>query len=167
MSKTASTPDYTMIRWRSTEHAFAELEGAEASVAFASGMAAITALILDANQRGGHILACRPIYGGTDSLLSSQLFGANIQWVNPTQVAEHIQADTALVMIETPANPLCTLVDIQSVVAQSGATPVSVDSTFATPYLQKPLANGAQFSIHSATVYRRALRYSCRCHRLL
>ena len=135
------------------ENALAELEGAETSVAFASGMAAITALILDANQRGGHILACRPIYGGTDALLSGGLLGANIQWVEPDEIEKNIRPDTALVMIETPANPLCTLTDIQNVVSQAGSIPVSVDATFATPYLQNPLSLGAAFSVHSATKF--------------
>lgn len=135
------------------EIAFANVEGAEASVAFASGMAAITALILDAGQRGAHVLACRPIYGGTDALLSSQLLGTNIQWVTTDEISKNIRPETALIMIETPANPTGSLVDIAKVVSRCEDIPVSVDSTFATPYLQNPLKFGARYAVHSATKF--------------
>ncbi len=135
------------------EQAFASLEGAEAAVAFASGMAAISALLLAAAQSGKRVLATRPIYGTTDHLLNAGLLGVTVQWVTPDTVAEHISDDVAMVMIETPTNPTCQLIDIQAVVDQAGTVPVAVDSTFATPILQQPLAHGARYAVHSATKF--------------
>ncbi|NHZ73176.1 MAG: PLP-dependent transferase [Nitrospirae bacterium] len=135
------------------EQALAGLEMAEEAVAFSSGMAAITASLMTARERGGHVVAIRPLYGGTDHLLSSGLLGLEVTWAKPTQVAESIRPDTALVVMETPANPTLELVDIAAVVEQAGTVPVLVDSTFATPVLQRPLELGATFSLHSATKF--------------
>jgi methionine-gamma-lyase len=132
------------------ERALAELEGAEAAVAYASGMAAVTAVLL-ANP--GHVIGVRPVYGGTDHLLASRLLGHEVTWVQPEDVAAAIQDDTVLVWIETPANPTLQLVDIAAVVAQAGSVPVVVDNTFATPVLQQPLSLGARYVLHSATKF--------------
>lgn len=136
-----------------TERALAELEGAEDAAAFASGMAALSALLLDARQRGAHVVAVRPLYGGSDHLLSSRTFGLEVSWVRADEVATALRDDTALVFIETPANPTLALTDIAEVVRQAGTVPVCVDSTFATPVLQRPLALGATFVLHSATKF--------------
>jgi methionine-gamma-lyase len=136
-----------------TERALAELEGGEDAAAFASGMAAISAVLMDARQRGGHIVAVRPLYGGTDHLLDSGTFGLEVSWVQASDIAAAIRADTALVYIETPANPTLDLVDIADVVRQAGHVPVCVDSTFATPVLQRPLEHGATLVLHSATKF--------------
>lgn len=136
-----------------TERALTELEGGEDAAAFASGMAAISAVLMDARQRGGHIVAVRPLYGGTDHLLDSGTFGLDVSWVQPSEIAAAIRADTALVYIETPANPTLDLVDIAAVVRQAGQVPVCVDSTFATPVLQRPLELGATLVLHSATKF--------------
>ncbi len=138
----------TVARW---ERGIAQLEGAEAAVAFASGMAAITATLIAAGAIGGHVVAIRPLYGGTDHLLASGLLGTRTTWTTPAGVAAAIERDTALVIVETPGNPTLTLVDIPAVVAQAGAVPVLVDNTFATPILQRPLALGATWALHSAT----------------
>lgn len=135
------------------ERAFAELEGSDDAVAFGSGMAAITAALLAARQHGNHVVAVRPIYGSTDHLLSSGLLGLDVTWATPDTVGESIGPGTSLVMIETPGNPTCALVDIAGVVRQAGRVPVVVDSTFATPALQQPVALGAAMSLHSATKY--------------
>lgn len=135
------------------EDALAALEGAEAAVAFGSGMAALTALLLARSSHGRHIVAVRPVYGGTDHLLSHGPLGLETSWVEQDEVAAAIRPDTSLVIIESPANPTLELVDIAAVVRQSGAVPVVVDSTFATPVLQNPLALGARFVLHSATKY--------------
>jgi len=135
------------------ERALAELEGAEEAVAFASGMAAMTAVLLAVRDRGDHLVAIRPLYGGTDHLLSSGLLGMRVTWAAADQVAAAIRPETALVILETPANPTMALVDIAAVVQQAGPVPVLVDSTFATPVLQCPLALGAAFSLHSATKF--------------
>jgi methionine-gamma-lyase len=135
------------------EHALAILEGAEQSVAFASGMAALSALLLALAENGRHIVAVRPLYGGTDHLLATGLLGTTVSFVDADAVAAAIRPDTALVMIETPANPTVELVDIEAVVRQAGKVPVLVDSTFATPILQKPLKHGAAMVLHSATKF--------------
>jgi cystathionine beta-lyase/cystathionine gamma-synthase len=135
------------------ERAMAALEGAEASVAFGSGMAAITALVLAVVPAGGEVLAVRPVYGGTDHLLSSGLLGRRVRWVRPEALAGAIGPDTGLVMVETPANPTLDLVDVAAVVAAAGDVPVAVDATFATPLRLRPLDHGARFAVHSATKF--------------
>jgi len=135
------------------EQAFAELEEAETAVAFSSGMAAVTAMLLSVTAHGRHVVAVRPVYGGTDHLLTSGLLALDVTWAHADQVQAALRPDTALVFLETPANPTCALVDIASVVAQAGHVPVVVDSTFATPVLQRPLALGAAASLHSATKF--------------
>jgi methionine-gamma-lyase len=153
---TAPTPVYsrlfnpTVARW---EAGIAELEGAEAAVAYASGMAAVTAVLLASGAVGGHVVAVRPLYGGTDHLLASGLLGIEVTWTDAKGVAEAVRGDTRLVVIETPGNPTLALVDIAEVVASAGDVPVMVDSTFATPVLQQPLAHGAAYALHSATKY--------------
>lgn len=140
------------------ERALAELEGAEASVAFASGMAALTALLLAARERRGgkgraHVVALRPLYGGSDHLLESDLLDLETTFVTADGVAAALREETVLVALETPANPTLDLVDVAEVVAQAGEVPVVVDSTFATPVLQRPLEQGATFVLHSATKF--------------
>lgn len=135
------------------EDAIAELEGAESALGFASGMAAISACLLAASQSGGHVVAVRPLYGGTDALLSSGLLGLSVTWADPERVAAAITDDTALVMVETPANPTLKLVDIAAVADQCGGVPLLVDSTFATPVLQRPMEHGATMTLHSASKY--------------
>jgi methionine-gamma-lyase len=129
------------------------LEGTTDAVAFGSGMAAMSACLLAAGQRGRHVLAVRPLYGTNDHLLNSGLLGIATRWVEPKDVAGAINADTALVIIETPANPTLELVDIRAVVAAAGDVPVLVDSTFATPVLQRPAELGATYVLHSATKF--------------
>jgi methionine-gamma-lyase len=135
------------------ERAFANLADAEGAAAFASGMAAITATLLAARSEGNHVVAVRPLYGGTDHLLSSGLLGIDVTWARPDEVADAITPETSLVFAETPTNPTLTLVDIANVVDQAGDVPVAIDSTFATPILQRPIAHGAALSIHSATKF--------------
>lgn len=133
------------------EQALAELEHAEASVAFSSGMAAVTACLLAARTRGSHIVALRPVYGGSDALLCSGILGLEVSWASEESLAQVIRPDTALVVLESPANPTLELYDIDAVVASAGDVPVVVDSTLATPVLQNPLDHGASFVVHSAT----------------
>jgi cystathionine beta-lyase/cystathionine gamma-synthase len=135
------------------ESALADLESAEAAVSYASGMAAVTAALLAAKMVGSHVVAVRPVYGGTDHLLCSGLLGLDVSWASPDAVAEAIRPDTALVLCETPANPTVKLLDIESVVKQAGTVPVLVDSTFATPVLQNPIHHGATLALHSCTKF--------------
>lgn len=138
----------TVARW---ERGIAGLEGTAAAVAFGSGMAAVTATLIAAGAIGRHVVAIRPLYGGTDHLLASGLLGTRTTWTTPDGVSAAIESDTALVVVETPANPTLDLVDLRAVVAQSGDVPVMVDNTFATPILQRPCEHGATYALHSAT----------------
>lgn len=140
------------------ERALAQLEGAEGAVAFASGMAALTATLLAAANdpergRKNHVVAVRPLYGGTDHLLASELLGLETSFVGPDEVVDAVRPDTALVVVETPANPTLALVDLAAIARASGGVPLLVDSTFATPVLQRPLEHGACFVLHSATKF--------------
>ncbi|QIX28004.1 PLP-dependent transferase [Nocardioides sp. JQ2195] len=137
------------------ESALAQLEQADEAVAFASGMAAMTAAILAHTGQSGqrHVVAVRPLYGGTDHLLDSGLLGVEVTFCDEDQVAASVRPDTALVILETPGNPTLDLVDIRNVVGQAGGVPVLVDNTFATPILQNPIALGASMALHSATKY--------------
>ena len=136
------------------EAGLAALEGTEASVAFASGMAAITAVVL-AMAEGGkrHVVGVRPIYGTTDRLLSSGVLGTTTTWTDEAGVAAAIRPDTGLVCIETPVNPTLDLVDVAAVVKAAGDVPVMVDSTFASPVVQQPARLGAAFVMHSGTKF--------------
>lgn len=137
------------------EEGLAALEGTAAGVAFSSGMAAMTACLMAAQQRGGgrHVVAVRPLYGGSDHLLNSGMLGLETTWARADEVAAALRPETVLVVIETPANPTLHLVDIAAVVQQAGSVPVLVDSTFATPVLQRPASLGAALVLHSATKF--------------
>jgi len=135
------------------EQALAQLEGAEECVAFGSGMAAVTASLMAAKQRGSHIVAVRPIYGGTDHLLASGMLGLEVTWAEADGIAAAIRPDTAMVIVETPANPTLALLDLEDVVRQAGQVPVLVDNTFATPILQNPIKHGVTLVLHSATKF--------------
>ena len=137
------------------EKALALLEGTEQAVAFGSGMAAVTAVVQAAAVMAGkpHVVAVRPLYGGTDHLLSSGLLGVRTTYATADRIAEAITPETGLVVLETPANPNLDLVDIAAAVAQAGDVPVMVDNTFATPVLQNPAAHGATYVLHSGTKY--------------
>jgi cystathionine beta-lyase/cystathionine gamma-synthase len=147
------------------ERALADLEGAESAVAFASGMAAITAVLQVVVDPAGtgrrEVVAIRPLYGGTDHLLSSGLLGTRVTWAQADEVEHAIGPETGLVFLETPANPTLAMTDVRSLVARVRARtatigvpiPVAVDNTFATPVLQNPLALGADLAVHSATKF--------------
>jgi len=136
------------------EDGLAELESAEDAVAYASGMAALAAALLAAVAAGTpHIVAVRPLYGGTDHVLATGLLGTEVTWAEADGVAAAVRPDTGLVVIETPANPTLELVDIADVVTQAGSVPVLVDNTFATPVLQNPIKQGARLVLHSGTKY--------------
>jgi cystathionine beta-lyase/cystathionine gamma-synthase len=137
------------------EEALARLEGTTHAVAFASGMAALSACLVASVTRGRpHVVALRPLYGGTDHVLATGLLGTRVTWCEgPADVVTTIGPDTGLVVLETPANPTCELVDIEAVVAAAGDVPVLVDNTFATPVLQQPSRHGAGLVLHSATKF--------------
>ncbi|OLT18346.1 cystathionine gamma-synthase [Serinicoccus sp. CUA-874] len=136
------------------EDALAELEGGEAGIAFASGMATLSAVLLACVGAGTpHVVAVRPLYGGSDHLLATGMLGTRVTWTDADGVAAALEPDTGLVVVETPANPTLDLVDLQAVVAAAGDVPVLVDNTFATPVLQRPLELGATLVMHSVTKF--------------
>ncbi len=136
------------------EEAVAELEGGAAGIAFASGMAAMTATLIALTRDGrDHVVAVRPLYGGTDHLLATGLLGTRVTFARAEDVAAAITPRTALVVVETPANPTLDLVDLRALVAAAGSVPVLVDNTVATPILQRPLESGAALVFHSATKF--------------
>ena len=138
------------------EQAVASLEGAEAALASASGMAALTGVIFGLCSAGDHIVAQRQLFSITSLLLSAHVprFGIEVTLVDGTDTAEFAEAirpgRTQLVLVETPANPALSLTDIEAVAALPGPFTV-VDSTFATPVLQSPLKLGADLVLHAAT----------------
>ena len=138
------------------ETAIAELEGAEAARAFASGMGAVSAVVLGLCSSGDHVVAQRQIYAGTQLFLQSACprFGIDVTFVDGTEPGAFEAAirpgRTILVCAETPANPKLDLVDLEELGAITQATTV-VDSTFATPLGQNPLAHGVDLVLHSAT----------------
>jgi len=140
------------------EKQLASLEDAVYGSAFSSGMAA-TAAILNLLSAGDHAIVTDDLYGGTYRLFSKVLvrYGLTFTYVDMSDLAAvsaAIQPNTKLFWIETPTNPLLKLIDIAGVAAlkPSGAV-VVVDNTFASPYLQSPLALGADVAMHSTTKY--------------
>jgi len=136
------------------EESLAGLEGAASAVAFATGMAALSAVLLASVTAGRpHVVALRPLYGGTDHVLESGLVGTTVTWTDVAGIAAAVRADTGLVVMESPANPTLELVDIAAVARAARDIPVLVDNTFATPVLQRPIEHGATIVLHSATKY--------------
>lgn len=137
------------------EESLADLEGAESAVAFSTGMAALSAVLLASVTAGkSHVVGLRPLYGGTDHVLDNGLVGTTVTWVHTVdEIADAVKPDTGLVVIESPANPTLELVNISRAVKAAGSVPVLVDNTFATPVLQRPIEHGAVLVLHSATKY--------------
>ncbi len=137
------------------EAALAELEGCQAAVAFATGMAALSGCLLAAVAAGRpHVVAIRPLYGTSDHLLDSGLLSTQVSWVSSAgQVGAALRGDTGLVVVETPANPTLTEIDLSVLAAVCGEVPLLVDNTFATPVLQQPAEHGARLTLHSATKF--------------
>ncbi|HEX7133706.1 MAG TPA: aminotransferase class I/II-fold pyridoxal phosphate-dependent enzyme, partial [Iamia sp.] len=138
------------------ESAVAGLEGAEAARAYGSGMGAVTGVILGLCSKGDHIVATRQIYAATQLVLQVMCprFGIDVTFVDGTEpgaMAAAVQpGKTMLVWAETPANPRLDLVDLDELGAIAGPMTV-VDSTFATPFGQRPLDHGVDIVVHSAT----------------
>ena len=144
---------------RALERNLAALEGGAVGLAFASGMAAIHAL-LSLFGRGDHVLCSRQVYGGVPRLFNRVLArsGLEFSYANTAcleEVETAIRPNTRLLYIETPANPLMTLTDIPAAaeLAHARGLLLGVDNTFMTPYFQRPLALGADVVVHSTTKY--------------
>jgi cystathionine beta-lyase/cystathionine gamma-synthase len=138
----------------------ASLEGAEHGVAFSSGLAAATTLMHLVNP-GDRVVAVNDVYGGVYRMFS-QVYapkGYLFEWVAAeeinTNLAAHFDERTRLVWLETPTNPLLNVIDIRAAAeaAHAAGAMVVVDNTFASPYLQQPLALGADVVLHSTTKY--------------
>lgn len=160
-----SEPGYIYSRFTNpTVDAFAQrlavLEGAERGVAFASGMAAITATFAALLQQGDHVVCSRSVFGTTPVLLTKYFgkFGIASTFVDLTDLAgwrAAITPRTKLLFVETPSNPLGEVVDIRALaaIADGAGAKLVVDNCLCTPALQRPLALGAHIVIHSATKY--------------
>ena len=142
------------------EQRIAKLEGGIAALAVASGAAAVTYTIQNLAQNGGHIVAAKNIYGGTYNLLAHTLadYGVTTTFVDPLDISNFerpIQDNTQAIYIETLGNPNSEVSDIEAVakVAHAHKIPLVVDSTFATPYLVRPIEYGADIVLHSATKF--------------
>ena len=142
------------------EQRIAALEGADAALAVASGMAAATTAVLTVCKTGDHIVSGDTLYGGTHQLFSHTLprLGIEVTEVATTDPANFeaaITENTKLIYVESPANPTLVLTDIPAVakIAHDHGIPLLVDNTFCTPVLQRPLELGADIVLHSATKY--------------
>ncbi len=142
------------------EKRLALLEGGIAALAVSSGMSAITLAIINISSQGDHIVSSSQLYGGTSTLFAHTLkkFGIEVTFVDPTNpenFKDAIKENTKAVFIETIGNPLVIVPDIEAIasVAHSAGIPLIIDSTFATPYLCRPIEYGADIVVHSCTKY--------------
>jgi cystathionine gamma-lyase len=141
------------------EECLASLEEGRHGLAFSSGLAATTTILLSL-QKGDHVIAGDDIYGGTYRLFDQVLrkYGLQFTYVNPENpesVEKAIRKNTRLIWIETPTNPLMRIVDIRQIsrISKKAHALLVVDNTFMSPYLQNPLQLGADIVVHSTTKY--------------
>ncbi|MFQ5745882.1 MAG: cystathionine gamma-synthase [Gemmatimonadota bacterium] len=138
----------------------AALEGGGHGIVFASGLAAIEAVLKANLSAGDHVICEDNVYGGTERMFRSvwERFGVEFSFVDttdPSALKAAVRPSTRLISLETPTNPLMRVADIEAcarVAADTGAL-LCVDNTFATPYLQRPLELGADIVVHSTTKY--------------
>ncbi len=142
------------------EKRIAALEGGIAALAVASGAAAVTYTIQNLALAGDHIVAAKNIYGGTYNLLAHTLvdYGVKTTFVDPLDLSAFenaIQDNTKAIYIETLGNPNSEVADIEGIakIAHAHKIPLVIDSTFATPYLVRPIEYGADIVVHSATKF--------------
>ncbi|NKQ56637.1 cystathionine gamma-synthase [Amycolatopsis sp. K13G38] len=142
------------------EQQLASLEGARHGLAFASGMAASDAILRATLRPGDHLVLGNDAYGGTFRLIDKVLTGWGVTYsvanlADIDAVREAVRPGTKLIWCETPSNPLLGVADITALagVAHAAGARLVVDNTFATPYLQTPLALGADIVVHSTTKY--------------
>ncbi|MGY8798061.1 MAG: trans-sulfuration enzyme family protein [Longimicrobiales bacterium] len=138
---------------------FAALEGGAQGVAFASGLAAIEAIVKRLSA-GDHVVSEENTYGGTTRMFNHVLsrFGIEFSYVDTRDqdaIAAALRPETKLIHVETPTNPMMRLCDIRATaeLAHGAGALLSVDNTFASPYNQQPLGLGADFTVHSSTKY--------------
>jgi O-succinylhomoserine sulfhydrylase len=161
----AEMQDFTYSRTsnptvRSFESRLAAMEGAEAAIATSTGMSAILLLIMGLLKSGDHVICSRSVFGSTLSLFGKEFgkFGVQTTFVSQTDLSEWraaLQPSTKLLFAETPTNPLTDVCDIAALAALAhgvGAL-LTVDSTYCTPALQRPLALGADLVMHAGTKF--------------
>ncbi len=158
-------PPHAYSRWsnpsvRSLEAKLAALESAEAAMVTSTGMAAVSSVIFGLLKAGDHLVAQDVCYIGSQELFGEHLqcYGISVTLVDTSdlkQVENALQENTRMVYLETPANPVLRIADIKaaSKLARSAGARLVVDSTYATPLLQKPLQLGADLVIHSLTKF--------------
>ena len=141
------------------ENNLAALENGKYGLCFASGLAAMDA-ILKLLSAGDHVISTNDLYGGSYRLMTKVFgkYGINFSFIDLSEannLGKHITPQTKMIWIETPTNPMLTVVDIEAIAneARKHQIMVVVDNTFASPYLQNPLDLGADVVIHSATKY--------------
>ncbi len=151
---------YTNPTVRSFEERLAALEGGEAAVGTASGMAAILSTCMALLKAGDHVICSRDVFGTTTNLFARYMtrFGVSVDFVPLLATDEWraaLRPETRLLYLETPSNPLCEVADIRALadLAHAQDALLVVDNCFCTPALQRPLALGADIVIHSATKY--------------
>lgn len=142
------------------EQRIAALEGGVDGVAFASGMAAITSVIMSFVKSGDEVIAHRNLYGSAFGALKHLMpdYGVRTKFVNMTdleELKEAITENSKVFYLETPTNPSMEIINLEAVaeIASEAGIKVVVDNTFATPYLQRPLEYGVDVVVHSATKY--------------
>ncbi len=143
------------------ERRLAALEDGRHGLAFASGLAAETAVVLSLLRPGDHVVLFDDLYGGSRRLFTkvfSEQWGLSITFVDardPENVAKAMRPETRMIWLETPTNPLLKLCDIEAIcdLAQRKNCLVAVDNTFMTPAFQRPLSLGADLVVHSTTKY--------------
>ncbi|MBK8190007.1 MAG: aminotransferase class I/II-fold pyridoxal phosphate-dependent enzyme [Vampirovibrionales bacterium] len=146
---------------RLLEEKLAALEGGRHGLCFASGMGAISTFCLAILRAGDHLLCDRIVYAGTRHFLTMVLaadFGVEVEFVDfrdPQALQAALRPQTRLVYCESPTNPTMDVLDLAALaaIAKEGGAPLVVDNTFASPYLQNPLALGAEAVLHSLTKY--------------
>ncbi|WP_186183356.1 O-succinylhomoserine sulfhydrylase [Burkholderia gladioli] len=150
-----TNPTVTMFQDR-----LAALEGGEACIATASGMAAIMSVVMSALQAGDHLVSSRSLFGSTLGMFSQifSKFGITTTFVDPTDLnawREAVRPETKMFFLETPSNPLTELADIAAIstVAKEAKALFVVDNCFCSPALQQPLKLGADVVMHSATKF--------------
>lgn len=161
----AEMEDFTYSRTsnptvRSFEARLAAMEGAEAAVATSTGMSAILLLGLGLLKSGDHVVCSRSVFGSTVSLFAKEFskFGVETSFVSQTSLDEWraaVRPTTRLLFAETPTNPLTDVCDIAALadIAHGAGALLTVDNTFCSPMLQRPLALGADLVMHSGTKY--------------
>ena len=145
---------------RVLEERMTEIEHGAGALAFGSGMAAVSSMLIYLTKAGDHVLCSRGIYGCTFGLLEllEEKYGITHQLTSMTteeEIERAIRPETVCIYVETPINPTMEIVNLQAVktVAEKHDLKIVVDNTFCSPYLQSPLLAGADFVLHSATKY--------------